>query len=1320
MGSTSTQGSSASKRSGIFISYRRDDTAGHAGRLYDRLTARFGAKRVFMDVDKIGPGVDFVRKIEEAVKSSRVLLALMGRSWLSATSADGQRRIDDPRDFVRLEIATALEEDLLVVPLLVQGAVMPGADDLPEPLSTLARRNALELTNERFDYDVARIVEAVEEAIGERTPSRQRRTVPCPSCGRKNPSDAQFCPACGARLSKAAPPPAQERKVVTVLHCGLVGFAPAADEADPEDVQALLRQYHSVVRREVERFGGTLDKLMGDAVMAVFGAPASHEDDPERAVRAALRIVEDVPELSQSRGLSLSARIGAHTEEAMVSLGVLRDEGESIVTGAVVNTASSLQAAAPAGAVVVGESTYRATRHQFNYAELPRITLGGRASPVPIWHALSARSRVATEIERPTTPFVDREVDFALLKGAFTKSLQGPTVQLVTITGEPGVGKSRLTGELLRFIDEQPDLINWREGRCLPYGEGITFWALGEIVKAQAGILESDGPDEASAKLAESVDALVEEESEREWLKSRLGPLVGLQSTGGPAEREENFTAWRRYLEAVAAHGPLVMVVEHLQYADPAMLDFLEHLVEYASGVPLLVIAGARPELYERRPNWGGGIRGAITISLAPLSDPDCAALLSALLDRAVLPAEVQSELLGRAGGNPLYAEEFVRLLDDKGLLPQEGEAIEARDLSGVELPATVQALIAARLDTLSPERKALLQDASVIGRVFWSGAIASMGDRNELEVRRDLHDLVRKELVREARTSTVEGEAEYLLWHALVRDVCYAQIPRAERGRKHRAAAAWIEALAGERVADHAEFLAHHYRQALDLARASGETEEIPQLEQASLRFLVMAGERAMQLDVAQAESHYRSALELASAGHADRGAILAQLGEATFMAGRFDESESTFTEAVDELRSHDHVLAAGEAMRMLARLVAYRGDVAASRQTLVRAVELLEGQPPGRELVRALSDLAYDQAVSGLAEEGLAAAERALELARELGLDVEEVRALPRRGTAMCMLGDPRGVEDFRTALERGLILGLGRDIAVVHNNLGEALWPVEGPHAGLESYRAGASFSEARGMLLDAYTNRSSSLGAMLMVGDWDDVLAESTEVVDWLRAHGATLTEAWAAMWRAHALLGRGEWNEAETLVQTYLPRVREIGDLENVLPALAAGALLERGKHDVPAALTLVREFEQAARSQGTWYRAQFLPDLVRMCREGGDLALGEGLVEEVPDRTPGHRLALAAAGAALAEGRGNLEEGLRLYEEVGQALESFGWPLERGQALMGEGRCLHGLGRSTEAVSKLEQARQRFARLAARPLVAEAEALLGNGAALSS
>ena len=318
------------------------------------------------------------------------------------------------------------------------------------------------------------------------------------------------------------------------------------------------------------------------------------------------------------------------------------------------------------------------------------------------------------------------------------------------------------------------------------------------------------------------------------------------------------------------------------------------------------------------------------------------------------------------------------------------------------------------------------------------------------------------------------------------------------------------------------------------------------------------------------------------------------------------------------------------------------------------------------------------------------------------------------------MCMLGDPRGVEDFRTALERGLVLGLGRDIAVVHNNLGEAVWPVEGPRAGLESYRAGASFSEARGMLLDAYTNRSSSLGAMLMVGDWDDVLAESTEVVEWLRTHGATLTEAWAAMWRAHALLGRGEWNEAEALVQTYLPRVRDIGDLENVLPALAAGALVESGKGDVPAALALVREFEEVGRDQGTWYRAQFLPDLVRICREGEELTLGERLLENVPDRTPGHRLALAAAGAVLSEGRGRLEEALRLYERAGQALEEFGWPRERGQALMGEGRCLHGLGRSPEAKSKLEEARERFSRLAAGPLVAEAEALLGNGAALSS
>ena len=447
--------------------------------------------------------------------------------------------------------------------------------------------------------------------------------------------------------------------------------------------------------------------------------------------------------------------------------------------------------------------------------------------------------------------------------GTFERAAQQRSVQLVTIVGEPGVGKSRLVAELFAYLETKPELTRWRQGRCLPYGEGITFWALGEIVKAEAGILESDSAEVAAAKLEAAVSP---EEPERRWLLQRLAPLVGVEAAS-PAERQELFTAWRRFLEGLAAARPSVLVFEDLHWADEALLAFLEHLAEWAEGVPLLVLCTARPELYERHPGWAGGMRNATTINLPPLSDRgDGRARLPPDHDhRAQRRSWSRACSSGRAATRS-YAEEFVRLLADR-----EPGAPASRSCRRV-----VQALIAARLDTLSPERKSLLQDAAVLGKVFWVGALAEIGGRDQGELELALHELARKELVRPARVSSMEGESEYSFWHLLVRDVAYGQIPRAERARRHRAAAAWIERKAGERVEDLAEVLAHHYLQALELAEAAGDTEQAEELALPARRFLALAGERALGLDTAQAEARLARALELCPADDPERPELL------------------------------------------------------------------------------------------------------------------------------------------------------------------------------------------------------------------------------------------------------------------------------------------------------------------------------------------------------------------------------------------------------------------------------------------------------------
>src|SRR5438067_2378224 len=361
----------------------------------------------------------------------------------------------------------------------------------------------------------------------------------CPKCGEDNPDRARFCWSCGTALADEPILGAEERKVVSILFVDLVGFTARSDRADPEDVRATLRPYHARLKQEIEHFGGTVEKFIGDAVMAVFGAPVAHEDDAERAVRAALKILDAIQDLNADDGVQLAVRAAVATGGAVVSLDARAEMGEGIATGDVVNTAARLQQSAPVGSVVVGESTFRATRDVILYEELEAVTVKGKAEPLSIWRATRPRGRFGVDVERRAdVPFVGRQRELTLLKDAYARALADSSLQLVTMTGEPGVGKTRLIAEFQSFVDAQSELVLWRQGRCLPYGEGITFWALGEIVKAHAGILESDSPADAAAKLGAAVDTLVEDEADRDWFRGRLAPLIGAETSEVAVARE--------------------------------------------------------------------------------------------------------------------------------------------------------------------------------------------------------------------------------------------------------------------------------------------------------------------------------------------------------------------------------------------------------------------------------------------------------------------------------------------------------------------------------------------------------------------------------------------------------------------------------------------------------------------------------------------------------------------------------------------------------------------------------------------------------------
>ncbi len=1121
----------------------------------------------------------------------------------------------------------------------------------------------------------------------------------CPSCGKENPDGFQFCGFCAAPLI-ARPPPSvhEERKVVSVLFCDLVGFTAASEAADPEDVRARIRPFHARLRQEIERYGGTVEKFIGDAVMAVFGAPVAHEDDAERAVRAGLRILEAIEELNDDDpALSLQVRIGINTGEAVVALGARPEEGEGIVTGDVVNTASRLQGAAPVNGIAVSEQTYRATERVFEYEELEPVQVKGKAEPLALYRPLAARARFGSDITRThATPLVGRELEKPLLIGTFERSAQQCSCQLVTIVGEPGVGKSRLCAELFRYIDDRPGLTRWRQGRCLPYGEGIAFWALGEIVKAECGILESDSPHEAEAKLER---ALPHDDPDLPWLKARLAPLVGVPSE--PASQEESFTAWRRFCESLAADGPAVLVFEDLHWADEALLSFLEHLSEWTEGVPLLVLCTARPELYEEHPGFGAKARNAHRINLAPLTDEETARLLSTLLERAVLPAETQRALLERAGGNPLYAEEFVRLLSDRGELA--GEA---------EVPDSVQALIAARLDTLSPERKSLLQDAAVLGKVFWRGALAEMGGREPAEVELALHELSRKELVRPARTSSMAGESEYGFWHLLVRDVCYAQIPRAARAARHQAAAAWLERKAGERVEDLADVLAHHYVTALELARASGQAEDTAELETKTLRSLALAGERALPLDVASAEQSLARALALSPAGHPERASLLERWAQAARQRGRLKEAKDALEEALALYRERSEAVAAGRVLTALSNALRRLGDPR-GEEAVVEALALLEAQPPGPDLVAAYAQRASQRLVGSAYPEAIAAAERALALAAELGLP-EPARALGHRGSARAFLGERDGLEDMRRALGLALEQGQGHAAAILHNNFAVVSWQYEGPQAALEACREGIDFCERRGITEFALAIGAMSTTFLAERGFPEQALAEAEPLAERLQAAGDIFfTEPRSLQLRLLAERGAHEHAPAADVLAA---AARGSGEPQDVALAFAAGARLLLAQGRPQQANTLLVELEQVAGIRSDPYYASRLPELIRTAHALQEPELAARLVDGVEPTTPLHEHALSACRAQLAEARGDRTRAAPLYAKSASRWQEFGNVPERAYALLGQGRCLAAVGKP-DVAEPLHEARELFASMGYKPALRETDALLAQGEA---
>ena len=620
----------------------------------------------------------------------------------------------------------------------------------------------------------------------------------CRACGQENPEIARFCLACGAPLAEEAPQ-REERRIVSVVFVDLVGFTSRSENLDPEDVRAILTPYHGTVRDELESFGGMVEKFVGDAVMAVFGAPTSHGDDPERAVRAALAVRDAVTALNVERPeLELSIRGAVNTGEAVVTLSARPSHGEAMVAGDVVNTASRLQQHAPVGEIVVGAETYLATRAAIAYEPLEPVTAKGKTRPIAAWRAVKATSALGAR-DLSTNPFVGREREISSLNATWERVVLERRPHLVTVLGPPGVGKSRLAAEFTERIASRASRVV--RGRCLPYRERSAYGAFASQVKELAGIFDSDGVEVATGKLRSLVERLVGPE-EAEAVAGHLAILLGFETKTTAPDRDSLFQSVRVFIEAGARDTPTAFVFEDVHWADPALLDLIELLAARLHDLPVLLLTLSRPELLDARPAWGGGLLAYSTLPLEPLGGGEAQQLALHLLGADTKAAQVAQA----AEGNPLFIEQLAAVMSESGA-PAE------------TLPGTIRGLVSARLDALPDEEREVILDASIVGRLFWRGALERIA-RDADGLGELLAALERRDLIHREAVSRIEGEEQWSFKHVLIRDVAYDLQPRARRREGHRAIAEFIEESTPE-VGEAGAALARHWRGAGELEHA-------------------------------------------------------------------------------------------------------------------------------------------------------------------------------------------------------------------------------------------------------------------------------------------------------------------------------------------------------------------------------------------------------------------------------------------------------------------------------------------------------------------
>ncbi|MFZ0040111.1 MAG: adenylate/guanylate cyclase domain-containing protein [Solirubrobacteraceae bacterium] len=1086
-----------------------------------------------------------------------------------------------------------------------------------------------------------------------------------------------------------------ERRLVTVLFADLVGFTTLSERRDPEEVRDLLGRYFDRCRTLIERHGGIVAKFIGDAVMAVWGTPVAREDDAERAVRAALALTGAVSALGDEVGMpELSVRAGVLTGHAAVDRGAERD---GMVLGDTVNTASRLQSIAAPGTVLVDDVTRRASEAAVAYEDAGLHQVKGREQPVHAWTALrvvagAGGARRSAGLE---TQFVGRDQELQLVIESAERARD--RAQLVSVIGEAGSGMSRLLWEFFKYIDGVEDERWWHQGRCLSYGEGVAYWALAEMVRARAGIVEDEDPDSARAKLTAVVEQHVSDERERRLVEPRLGHLLGLEQRTS-SEAADLFAGWRLFFERLADSAPVVLAFEDLQWADSGLLDFIDHLLDWSAEHPIFVLAVGRPELATRRPEWRSHLElGALEASA-----------MRRLLDSVVpgLPTELATRIVERAEGVPLYAVETVRMLLDRGVLSQDGQRyVLTAAVDDLEVPETLQALVAARLDVLGDLERSLLQDASVLGMSFAPAAVAAVSGRHEHEVRRVLDALVAKQVLGRNDDSLTSEPGQYHFLQALLRTIAFGTLTRRERKALHLAAAEYLQATLGE-TTEIAEVLASHYLGAVD---AEPDAPDADAIRTSARETLTAAGQRAVSLALGiEARRYFEQAAALAD-DELERARLLADAGVA---AGRSADREAARTLLADAIT----VLERGGRGEHAARTRALLADVLIDENHLVDAAELI------------------DQALEAVSDE-VVIAELAARRARIAYLTGDTPRALKEADVTLS-IADPRGLKRL---LADGLITKSnvyflsGRLVeAAALQSLGlQTALDADITDQALRAYFNTAEFQALAGRIDESATllergialarergNRAwerdllaQQVGVHAYSGHWDEALALSESV----RAAAEDDSGRLAAAFTPVVFAARGDLAALEAALEME-PDASEWHELQVLEGVARAVALRAVGRLDeaVPvmagAAKELIPSFSLAS--------SLSIEEVMDTLLEGDEVQLLEellarGVTGPAPTIAGCHQ---RIRGLLLAR-RGALAEAETALAQAATTLRAGGNPFALGRSLVDDGRVLIELGRTGEATAVLRKARSLFGELRATPWLERVDELLAPFAA---